>query len=390
MSTLGLSVACASASSAGVTDTVDGVMQEHMAEFSIPGAAVGIVQSGRLVWSRGYGWANVKARTPMTSATIMNIASVSKTVTATAVMQLWERELIDLDANVNTYLPFDVFNPHYPAIPITARRLLNHLSSIRDGDIFWENNYYCRDAPVPLGEFLASLLVPGGAYYDADENFYGWPPGALKPEEDAYSNTGYSLLGYLVECRAGMSFAEYCAKFIFEPLQMSSTGWHLRDVDNTIHATLYNKVTEKTLESAQQSFASVLSAPGLSIDELALGSYMPLCFYSFASYPDGMLRTSVRDLSRFLSSYSARSGFQMLKESTIDLMLSSQSDGRALCWMKTVLKNGDEVWGHTGGDPGVSTYMGFRKKDGVGIMYFFNCEESGDDKLIEALFRTQQ
>jgi CubicO group peptidase (beta-lactamase class C family) len=390
--TIGISVASACTSPPeGITDAVDGIMNEQIAKFSIPGAAVGILRQGRIAWSKGYGWANVKEKSPMTPTTIMNIASISKTVTATAVMQLWERGLIDLDANINGYLPFDVANPRYPAAAITTRRLLNHLSSIRDGKLFWDNNYHCGNPPTPLGNFLASYLEPEGVYYDAEDNFYDWPPGALKPDEHVYCNAGYALLGYIVERRTGTPFTDYCAKNILEPLGMSSTGWYLHDVDAARHAIPYSKVTHETLDMAQRSFSSILPAPEFSIAELVLDSYMPNCLYSFESYPDGMLRTSVDDLALFLSSYATRDGFQVLKESTIELMLSDRSDGRSLCWGKTILENGDVVWGHSGGDPGVSTYMGFRKRDGVGVIFFFNCDDTGDEEdLLRALFRTQQ
>ncbi|MER9959055.1 beta-lactamase family protein [Mesorhizobium australicum] len=367
--------------------SIDRVIEGKLKEFSIPGSAVGIVQDGRLLWAKGYGWADVKRKVPMTPKTIMNIGSVSKTITATAVMQLWERGLIDLDADVSRYLPYRVVNPKHPSMAITARRLLNHRSSIRDGKSYWET-YACGDPAAALGDWLEAYLTPGGADYDANDNFHGWAPGILEPDQTGgYCNVAYGLLGHLVECVTGTRFTDYCADHIFTPLGMNSTGWYVRDINVDRHAVLYGRVTNETLEK-QAIISSLLPAPGLTIDELTPGGRMPHCLYSYPTYMEGLARTSIEELSLFLAAYGSRSGNQLLKESTINLMLSEVHDGRPLCWHKFILENGDVIWGHTGSDPGVRTFMGFREKDGTGAIFYFNGDDIGDSRevLIESLF----
>ncbi|TIO12704.1 MAG: beta-lactamase family protein [Mesorhizobium sp.] len=373
------------------SSSIDTLIEVKLKEFSIPGAAVGIVQDGRLVWAKGYGWADVKRKIPMTPKTIMNIASISKTFTATTVMQLWERGLVDLDADISRYLHYEVVNPKHPSVAITARRLLNHRSSIRDGQFYWDENFTCGDPAVALDDWLERYLKPGGAYYKANDNFHDWAPGMLEQyQPDGYSNVAYALLGHLVERVTGMLYADYCAEHIFAPLGMKNTGWYLRDVDTDRHAVPYGKVTKEMLDKARQSFSSILPAPGLTIDELTPGTLMPHCLYSFATYPDGLVRTSVEELALFLVRYLKSGGKQLLKESTIDHMLSEIHDGRPLCWHKLILENGDVVWGHGGSDPGVRTYMGFREGDGTGTIIFFNGDEmdAGDrEVIINGLFQ---
>ncbi|AZO59503.1 MAG: class A beta-lactamase-related serine hydrolase [Mesorhizobium sp.] len=368
--------------------SIDAVIEGKLKEFSIPGSAVGIVRDGKLVWAKGYGWADVTRKVPMTPKTIMNIGSISKTITATAVMQLWERELIDLDTDVSRYLPYQVLNPKYPSMPITARRLLNHRSSIRDGKCYWET-YACGDPAAALGDWLEAYLAPGGAYYDAKDNFHGWAPGILQPDQtNGYCNVAYGLLGHLVERLTGTHFTDYCAAHIFTPLGMSSTGWYLRDINVDRHAVLYGRITKEKLEKGRQSFSSLLPAPGLTIDELKLGGRMPHCLYGYPTYPEGLARTSVEELSLFLATYGDRGRNQLLKQATIDLMVSEVHDGRALCWHKLVLANGDIIWGHPGSDPGVKTHIGFREKDGTGAIVLFNGDDIGDSKevIVETLF----
>ncbi|BCG82814.1 MULTISPECIES: serine hydrolase domain-containing protein [unclassified Mesorhizobium] len=368
--------------------SIDAVIEGKLKEFSIPGSAVGIVQDGKLVWANGYGWADVKRKVPMTPKTIMNIGSVSKTITATAVMQLWERGLIDLDTDISRYFPYQVVNPKHPSMAITARRLLNHRSSIRDGKSYW-GTYACGDPTTALGDWLEAYLKPGGAYYDADDNFHGWVPGILEPDQTGgYCNVAYGLLGHLVECVTGTRFTDYCADHIFTPLGMNSTGWYVRDINVDRHAVLYGRVTKEKLDKGRQSFSSLLPAPGLTIDELTPGGRMPHCLYGYPTYPEGLARTSVEELSLFLATYRNRGGIQLLKESTINLMISEVHDGRPLCWHKLILANGDVIWGHAGSDPGIRTHMGFREKDGTGAIVYFNGDDIGDSRevIIESLF----
>ncbi|MFD1984551.1 serine hydrolase domain-containing protein [Mesorhizobium newzealandense] len=364
--------------------SIDAVIEGKLKDFSIPGSAVGIVQNGRLVWAKGYGWADVTRKVPMTPKTIMNIGSISKTITATAVMQLWERGLIDLDADVSRYLTYQVVNPKHPSVAITTRRLLNHRSSIRDGKSYWES-YACGDPTAALGDWLEAYLTSGGAYFDADDNFHGWAPGILERDQPGgYCNVAYGLLGRLVECVTGARFNDYCAHHIFTPLGMNSTGWYLGDVNLDRHAVLYGKITKEKLESGRQ----LLAAPGLTIDELTPGARMPHCLYSYPTYMEGLARTSVEELSLFLATYAYRGGNQLLKQSTINLMLSDVHDGRPLCWNRLILENGDVIWGHAGSDPGVKTYMGFREMDETGVIIYFNGDDIGDSKEIitESLF----
>ncbi len=205
----------------GRRDALDDFMEARLQAERIPGLAASIVKSGRIVWSKGYGWANIASRVPMNpDHTVQNIASVSKTVTATAVMQLVEKGQLDLDADVDSALPFTVRNPFHPQTPITARLLLTHQSSIADGPAYGET-YGCGDPSTSLAAWLPDYLTPSGRLYRPTDSFHPWKPG----ERWQYSNIGYGLLGYLVERVSGEPFPRYTRERIFEPLGMRRTGW---------------------------------------------------------------------------------------------------------------------------------------------------------------------
>lgn len=91
-------------------DFIHGIMKAN----NIPGLGACIVKKDKLVWIGAFGWADVEGMKPMTEETIQNIGSISKTITATAVMQLWEKGKFDLDDDVNKYLPFPVRNHRFP------------------------------------------------------------------------------------------------------------------------------------------------------------------------------------------------------------------------------------------------------------------------------------
>ena len=95
----------------------------------IPSLSACIIKNDTIVWSKAFGWSDIYNLKKAKSDTIYRVASITKTFTATALMQLYEQGLFDLDDNVSEYLPFDLKNPKYPECNITFRMLLAHQSS---------------------------------------------------------------------------------------------------------------------------------------------------------------------------------------------------------------------------------------------------------------------
>jgi CubicO group peptidase (beta-lactamase class C family) len=386
---LGAAIGCRSGPGTSDLDAfITGMLELDRA----PGFAGAVVVGDRLQWSAGYGWADIGREIAMSPDTLQNIGSVSKTVTATAVMQLWEAEQLQLDDDVGLYLPYSVRNPRYADVPITFRQLLTHRSSIKDGPAYGES-YACGDPLVTLGEWIEEYLKPGGVYYDPDENFHSWEPGTVDPPSSprAYSNVAFGLLGVLVQHVSDRPFNEYCRERIFAPLGMGDSGWFLAEIDTGRHAVPYTLIPESFEIPEGETIESFLPADDAAEASLKPGSYFPHCLYSFFNYPDGLVRTSVNELSRFLRAYvngGVFDGARMLEPATTRLMLSNDHYGRGLCWSTRRLRNGDFLWGHGGGDPGISTYMGFRQRDNVGVIMFYNFNDAGDggEEILERLF----
>ncbi len=181
---------------------------EHVA-----GAIISVVHAGKTLFSGGYGAAHIGENEPVDpSQSIFRLASVSKLFVATAVMQLVEQGTLDINADVNTYTKgFRI--PEAFGAPVTLANLLTHTGGFDDR--FLGMAARTPETLTPLGEYLAQRM----------------PPRVMPPGHSmSYSNHGFALAGYVVECVSGMPFSEYVRKNIFEPLRMSRSDFaHVRN-----------------------------------------------------------------------------------------------------------------------------------------------------------------
>lgn len=138
---------------------IDSFIENKMAESGMVGVATAIVIDKKVAWSHGYGYADKDKKTSFTPNTIMNIASISKTITGACLMHAVEENKLSLDVDINNYLPFKVINPFFPNEIITLRNLATHTSGITDQEPLYDNSYYYGgDSPEQLGDFLKKLF----------------------------------------------------------------------------------------------------------------------------------------------------------------------------------------------------------------------------------------
>ena len=318
----------------------------YMNEGHLPSVSACIVKNDSVLWSKGYGLANIYMGIEATENTIYLAASLSKTITATAIMQLWEQGLFDLDDDVNLYLPFSLRNPNYPDIPITFRMLLAHQSSLSSGETSLFIYFSILSLPINL---LKQYLTPGGILY----NPIYWldtPPG----EHFKYSSIGYEILGYLVYLLSGQTLDEYCEEHIFEPLGMKNTSYYKSD---------YN------VKDLARPYLWILNS-----------TYLPLLNYEDKNFAAGGVRTSVMDLSHFLIANingGVYNNNRILKEETVELMRTRQYNDNnnrfnyGLGWRISGHDNDISV-GHSGAMPGTLTYMYYQPEEKTGIIFFTN------------------
>lgn len=366
-------------------DSIDTSIRDFMAEKRIPGFAACIIKEKEIVWSNSYGHADMRKKVPMSIDAIMNIGSISKTFTAIVALQLWEKNLLDLEVDINQYLDFKIRNPKYPDKPITIFQILTHTSSIRDGKAY-RHSYSCGDPTTSLNDWIYHNLDPKGKYYFEGSNFSDWPPGT----KERYSNVAFGLLGLIVEKIAKQPFNEYCKKNIFDPLGMKNTGWFLSEIDSNRHVKPYAYVT---VDNRKEALENQRLYPGET--EFKVGTFVENCLYSFPNYPDGLVRTSIRELSFYLTAImngGELNGKRILQKETVAKMLSLQIKGnnsQGLCWHVHRFESSSghsTLWGHTGGDPGISTYLFFDPVKRVGVITFQNSESGGTFEIVGKLY----
>jgi len=331
-------------------DELDAFIADEMARAGIPGLAAGLARNGTVRLARGYGFADLARRLPVTADTMFHIASITKTVTATAIMRLAEQGRLALDEPVAPHLDFPLANPHHPEAPITFRHLLTHVSSISDAK-YYEVDFRQRgrDATLTLDDFLRDYLAPGGRTYSGEACFSQAAPGAAWD----YSNVGYGLLGWLAGRIGGQDMREQTRKAIFAPLGMRHTSWTLAGTPAALRATPYDLVD---------------------------GVLTPVEPVGHPDWPGGMLRSSVADITRFVAASANRGwarGTRIVSERTMAQMLDMRTPpalpdwltGQGLGWMESKLGDGVKV-NHWGGDPGVFTaaFLDPASRSGVAIL----------------------
>lgn len=329
---------------------LDSLVTARMAAAHIPGLAAALVDSGRVVWIGTYGFADVAARIPVTDSTPFQIASVSKTVTATALMALHAAGRFGLDDDAGRWLPFSLRNPRHPTAPITFRQLLNHRSSIADnmrfyGPLWGRTN---GDDPTPLAGYLKDYLAPGGANYAATANFLPTAPG----DSTRYCNTCYALLGYLAQIVSKQPYARFTDSLLFQPLGMRETHWFARDfAPNRPPATPHRYQADTGFVGLGQN--------------------------GYPDWPAGTLRTSIRDLARFLAMYvsgGSLEGRRIIPAKVIEEMAPTDLHAGFLTWWPFGLANGDVLLSHAGGDNGVRTFLALSRTGRRGVIVLTNGE----------------
>ncbi len=191
-------------------------VNEIVSRWPTVGLAFGVVRDGKLDFFHGHGLADIATRTPVTPDTVFRIASVTKTFTAVAVMQLWERGLVDLDAPAGDYLRAYRLAPAQSRFrPVTIRHLLTHTAGIREV-LHPSGLLRMRDLgeTMPLGRPMPTLAeyYHGRLRIDAD-------PGT----RFGYTNHGFATLGQIVADVGGMPLDRYLREHVFDPLGMTST-----------------------------------------------------------------------------------------------------------------------------------------------------------------------
>ncbi len=340
--------------------------------INFPGFGVAIIKNDSVVFSHGFGFANRKQKTDYNTKTIQPVGSVSKTFIGFSLMKAIDLGYFDLDDDINTILPFKVINPNVTNDVIRIRDLVTHTSGIVDDEKIYITTYNIGKKPnQEIGNFLKNYLSVDGNLYNKT-NFSDFKAG----KNYQYSNIASTLAAYLIELKAKMLFADFTKKYIFEPLQMNDSHWFYDDSKAEQYATLY-EINKQSIPFYNQ----------LLNDDGSIKTY------SCITYPDGSLKTSVADLTKYLlammkgfegkSNLLSQKSFQVLFQkqftaANLPTQMDPKEPNRAVFWAY----NKKEKIMHTGGDPGIAAFISFDPKTKIGRIILINANLDGDDNVV--------
>jgi serine beta-lactamase-like protein LACTB len=328
---------------------IESAIAKVMSANSVPGVSAAVVENGDYEWSQGYGMADLENFVPATSRMLYRLASVSKPLTATAAMQLWEHGKLNLDGPVQNYCPA------FPQKewPITTRQLLGHLGGIRHyrGD--------SQDDPEVGNTKYFDDGIPAGLRFFAND------PLVAKPgTKFSYSTQGFTLAGCAIEGASGEKYVEVLHKNVFIPAGMRSTVADDRYAIIPLRTRFYHKDKSGRVVNA----------------EFLDSSY---------KIPGGGWLSSVEDMARFEV---ALLGDQLIHRATRDVMWTPQktADGLktdyALGW-GTGKDLGVGDVGHGGGQQGTSTFIMLAPERRAGVVVLTNMDGVDAASLATELMR---
>lgn len=367
-------------------ETFDAFMAQMLEEAAIPGAAIVVLRNGDVVHSGGYGFADLEAQRLMTPDRPINLASVSKPVLGIGLMRLREEGRLDLDADVNAYLPFTIDNPNMDGEAITVRTLAAHTSGIGD---FYDPAEYTpgADSPQALHTYLADLLAPTGARFESGAHYLKTAPG----EAREYSNIGAGVAGAVLESVAGETLATYQHRTLFAPLGMTRTSWRIADYESDELAVRYRvrqcipmlPLCADTEQPVWNEIVARMSDPPRRFKHF--DAYPQL---GNPNYPDGGLNASARDLGVLMQTLlndGVHGGERVFARESMDEMFRLQAgeldDRQRFFW-----RDRDGSTGHAGSDRGVFTYFYFDRVSRTGYIVLMNrTPDAGTERAMDAI-----
>jgi serine beta-lactamase-like protein LACTB len=310
-------------------DSTRAVLVSFMDAHHVPGMTAAVAVDSTLVWTEGFGYADLEHMVHARPQTRWRIASISKTLTAVAAMQLLEQGKLDLDAPIQRWVP------EFPQKrgPVTLRRLMSHTSGLRHykGDEF-ESDVHYDDVIAPIAVFAQDslLFMPGERY--------------------SYSTYGFTLVSAAVRRASGEPFLDYLAEHVIRPAGLTSVGPEKKDSIILHHASFY----------LEDSLGVVTKAPEVDLSNKWAG---------------GGLLSTASDLVRWALAVSEH---RVLSDSMTERMWTRQklNDGTlgpyALGWRVETNAAGRRVVYHTGGAMGGGGVLYFYPDDGVAVAILGN------------------
>lgn len=333
-----------------------------MEKYDAVGLAVAVVKDGKPFYVKSMGKKNLQDSVPLEDNDVFRIASISKSFTATAIMQLAEEGRLSLDDDVNDLVGFAVRHPAYPETVITLRMLLSHTSAISDRQ----------------GYFTLNVIDPA-KNPDWARCYNGYEPGT----EYQYCNLNYNMAGTIVEKISGERFDRYIKRHILDPLGVYG-GYCIDSLDRSRFITLY---TYDSLSKEMKAAPAAYAPRSEEIANYVIGYSTPV----FS--PTGGMKISASGLATYMTMHmnsGTWNGARILSAESAGQMRTpvAEKAGYGLALMTTEkLIPGERLTGHTGSAYGLYSAMFFQPEKKFGIVVITNGCNAGYTEGFNSLIR---
>jgi CubicO group peptidase (beta-lactamase class C family) len=335
------------AQSFGQADKAEADLQIIMKRLNVVGLSVAVVKHNKIIYTHSFGLKDIESNTPLTDQDIFRIASISKSFSATSVMQLAEAKKLSLSDDFSNLVGFKIRNPKYPETVITLKMVLSHTSSINDSQ-----GYFTLDSINP-----AKSANWAKCYND-------YEPG----KGYQYCNLNYNMTGAVIEKISGERLDNYVKHHILDPLQLYG-GYCVDSLNNSLLATLYE------YDSASKKFTPSPMAYAPRREELK--NYI-FGYSTPALSPTGGMKISATDLAKYMMmhmNFGKCNGVRIISKKSSRLMQTKISDeegyGLAISELDSLIP-GKVMKGHTGSAYGLYSAMFFHPKEKFGIVVITN------------------
>ena len=338
-------------------EKAEAAIQQLMQTTPVVGLSVAVVKDNKIIYNHSFGYKDLEQQLPLQNNHIFRIASISKSFTATAIMQLVAKKQISLNQDVSELVGFKVRNPKFPNTVITLKMLLSHRSSINDSE-----GYFSLDAIDP------SKNPNWAKSYNAYEPDKGY----------MYCNLNYNLAGSILEKVTGVRFDQYIRQQILDPLGLYG-GYNVNALDSNLIAKIY----EFKRDSAKFINSPSAYAPRTEeINNYTMGRSTPI----FS--PTGGMKISAHDLAEYMIMHSQlgkHKGKRIIPKKLSQQMqaiISEEENYGMALETSTQLIAGKTMIGHTGVAYGLYSIMFFEPKEKIGFVVISN---GCDTKIINGV-----
>lgn len=329
------------------TDQAEAAIRKIMEEAPVTGLSVAVVKNNRIIYTNAFGVKDRETNTPLTTDCLFRIASISKSFSATSIMQLVEKKKLSLDDDVSDLMGFKIRNPKFPETVITLRLLLSHLSSINDSQ-----GYFTLDAINPEKN------------KDWAKCYNNYEPG----KGYQYCNLNFNMVGTIIEKYSGERFDQYVKHHILDPLGLYG-GYCVDSLDKSRFASLYEYNGDSMRFFPSPNAYNPRSA---EIAAYTMGYSTPV----FS--PTGGMKISAPDLARYMTMHMNMGKFRgkrIISKKSAKAMQTpySEKEGYGFAIMNsTKLIPGKHMTGHTGSAYGLYSAMFFNPNEKFGIVVISN------------------